>query len=215
MVMPPRFGKRRLAFATACAVSRTAAIGLVNAATTAALLSGGTSLRFTPRRQMCEPWFPIYENSATVFLIISRETVTFHCQLSGGLKFSSTALKPVLVLTPARAFFRPGPIVSRLRKVGSSLSLVAPSPPQLELTTAVHGGLPDSRKTSSITFERLMKRPNPARTAVLPSPLTSQATPTLGWKPLLYGCHSERPNPAWPGFTKPLRGCTPSYKRGM
>src|SRR5437868_906234 len=215
MVMPPRFGKMRLAFATACAVSRTAAIGLVHAATTAALLSAGTSLTFTPRRQMCEPWFPMYATSATVFLILSRETVMFHCQLSGGLKFSSTALKAVLLLTPAMAFFKPGPIVSRLRKVGSSLSLEFPSPPQLELTTVVQGGLPDKRKTSSITFERLMKRPNPARTAVLPSPFKSQATPTRGWKPLLYGCHSERPNPAWPGFTKPLSGCTPSYNRGM
>src|SRR5437868_10123553 len=215
MVMPPRFGKMRLAFATACAVSRTAAIGLVNAATTAALLSAGTSLTFTPRRQMCEPWFPMYENSATVFLIISRETVMFHCQLSGGLKFSSTALKPVLLLTPTMAFFNPGFIVSRLRKVGSSLNFEAPSPPQLEFTVVVHGGLADNRSTSSITFERLMKRPNPARTAVLPSPLTSQATPTRGWNPLLYGCHSERPNPAWPGFTKPLRGFFPSYNRGM
>src|SRR5258705_6601973 len=139
----------------------------------------------------------------------------FHCQLSGGLKFSSTALKPVLVLTPARAFARPGPIVSRLRKVGSSLSLLFPSPPQLELTTLVQGGLPDSRKTSSMTFDRLMKRPNPPRTAVLPSPLTSHATPTRGWNPLLYGCQSERPNPASPGFTKPLSGWTPSYNRGM
>src|SRR5437016_13956464 len=156
MVMPPRFGKMRLAFATACAVSRTAAIGLVNAATTAALLSAGTSLTFTPRRQMCEPWFPMYENSATVFLIISRETVMFHCQLSGGLKFSSTALKPVLVLTPATAFFRPGFMVSRLRKVGSSARF-AVLPPQFEFTWVVHGGLPAIRKTSSITFERLMK----------------------------------------------------------
>src|SRR6266852_4371535 len=192
MVMGPRFGKMRLAFATAWAFE----LLLTNAATTAALFSGGTSLTCTPRRQMCEPWFPIYETSATVFLIISRETVMFHCQLSGGLKFSSTALKAVLLLTPARAFFRPGPMVSRLRKVGSSLSLEFPSPPQLELTTAVQGGLPARRRISSITFERLMKRPNPTRTAVLPSPLTSQARPTRGWKPLLYECHSERPNPA-------------------
>src|SRR6266849_4240909 len=183
--MGPRFGKRRLASATAC----------VCAATTAALFSGGTSFKCTPRRQMCEPWLPMYETSATVFLITSRETLMFHCQLSGGLKFSSTALKPVLLLTPATAFFRPGFMVSRLRKVGSSARFGV-LPPQLELTAVVHGGLPDKRKTSSITFERLMKRPNPARTAVLPSPLTSQATPTRGWKPLLYGCHSERPNPA-------------------
>ena len=187
---------------------------VVNAWATVVLLLGLTSLTCTPRRQMCEPWLPIYETSATVFLKTSRETVTFHCQLSGGLKFSSTALKPVLLLTPASAFFRPGLIVSRLRKVGSSARLAVP-PPQFEFTTAVHGGLPDRRKTSSITFERLMKRPNPARTAVLPSPLTSQATPTRGWKPLLYGCHSERPNPASPGFTKPLSGWTPSYSRGM
>src|SRR6266436_5796700 len=203
--MGPRFGKRRLASATAC----------VCAATTTALFSGGTSLKCTPRRQMWEPWLPMYETSATVFLIISRDTVMFHCQLSGGLKFSSTAAKPVLLLTPATAFFKPGLMVSRLRKVGSSLSFEFPSPPQLELTTVVQGGLPDKRKTSSITFERLMKRPNPARTAVLPSPLTSQATPTRGWKPLLYGCHSERPNPASLGFTKPLSGWTPSYNRGM
>src|SRR5882724_2596792 len=205
MVIGPRFGKMRLASATAC----------VCAATTAALFSGGTSFKCTPRRQMCEPWLPMYETSATVFFRISRETVIFHCQLSGGLKFSSTALKPVLLLTPATAFFNPGPIVSRLRKVGSSLSLVAPSPPKLEFTVVVQGGLPDNRSTSSITFERLMKRPNPARTAVLPSPLTSQATPTRGWIPLLYGCHSERPKPASPGFTKPLRGCVPSYNLGM
>src|SRR2546421_9530427 len=147
--------------------------------------------------------------------MISRETVMFHCQLSGGLKFSSTELKPVLVSTPASAFLRPGPMVSRLRKGGSTLSFVAPSPPQCEFTTAVQAVLPDSPKTSSITFEQIMKRPNPARTAVLPSPLMSQATPTLGWKPLLYGCHSERPKPASPGFTKPLRGFLPSYRRGM
>src|SRR5438128_5011229 len=98
----------------------------------------------------------MYEISATVFFRISRETVTFHCQLSGGLKFSSTALKPVLVLTPAIAFFRPGFMVSRLRKVGSSARL-AVLPPQLEFTTVVQGGLPDNRSTSSITFERLMK----------------------------------------------------------
>src|SRR5712692_6466912 len=205
MVMGPRFGKMRLAFATAC----------VCAATTAALFSGGTSLTCTPRRQMWEPWLPMYENSATVFLIISRDTVRFHCQLSGGLKFSSTAAKPVLLLTPASAFFRPGFMVSRLRKVGSSVSFEFASPPQPEPTDAVQGGLPERRRTSSITFERLMKRPNPKRTAVLPSPLTSQARPTRGWKPLLYGCHSERPNPAWPGFTKPLRGAVPLYNRGM
>src|SRR5436190_1848341 len=156
----------------------------------------------------------MYETSATVFFSTSRETVTFHCQLSGGLKFSSTALKAVLLLTPATASFSPGFIVSRLRKVGSSARL-AVLPPQLELTTVVHGGLPDNRNTSSITFERLIKRPNPTRTAVLPSPLTSHAIPTRGWKPLLYGCHSERPKPASPGFTNPLRGCTPSYNRGM
>src|SRR6266852_2161588 len=155
MVMGPRFGKMRLAFATAWAFE----LLLTNAATTAALFSGGTSLTCTPRRQMCEPWFPIYETSATVFLRISRETVMFHCQLSGGLKFSSTALKPVLLLTPATAFFRPGFMVSRLRKVGSSVRFGVP-PPQLELTDVVHGGLPDKRRTSSITFERLMKRPN-------------------------------------------------------
>src|SRR6266852_6600163 len=152
MVMGPRFGKMRLAFATAC----------VCAATTAALFSGGTSLKCAPRRQMWEPWLPMYENSATVFLIISRDTVRFHCQLSGGLKFSSTALKPVLLLTPARAFFRPGLMVSRLRNVGS-LARFAVLPPQFEFTTCVHGGLPDRRRTSSITFERLMKRPNPRR----------------------------------------------------
>src|SRR4029077_20073422 len=112
----------------------------------------------------------------------------FHCQLSGGLKFSSTALKPVLVLTPARAFARPGPIVSRLRKVGSSLSLLAPSPPPLELTVFVQGGLPERRKTSSMTSNRLMNRPNPPRIAVLPSPLPSHATPIRGWNPLLYAC---------------------------
>src|SRR5712692_8429784 len=203
MVMGPRFGKMRLAFATAC----------VCAATTAALFSGGTSLTCTPRRQMWEPWLPMYETSATVFFRISRETVMFHCQLSGGLKFSSTALKPVLLLTPASAFLRPGFMVSRLRKVGS-LERSAVPPPQLEFTTAVHGGLPANRRTSSITFERLMKRPNPTRTAVLPSPLTSQARPTRGWKRLLYESHSERPNPASPGFTNPLRVFVPSYNRG-
>src|SRR5882724_10677300 len=157
----------------------------------------------------------MYEISATVFFRISRETVMFHCQLSGGLKFSSTALNPVLLLTPASAFLRPGLIVSRLRKVGSSLSFAKALPPQLELTTCVQGGLPASRSTSSITFERLMKRPNPRRTAVLPSPFRFQAKPNRGWKPLLYGCHNERPNPASPGFTKPLRGCVPSNNRGM
>src|SRR5882762_7140411 len=187
MVIGPRFGKMRLAFATAC----------VCAATTAALFSGGTSFKCTSRRQMWEPWLPMYETSATVFLIISRDTVMFHCQLSGGLKFSSTARKPVLLLTPAKLFFRPGFMVSRLRKVGSSFSFEFPShAPSLGLTFAVQGGLPARCRTSSITFERLMKRPNPKRTAVLPSPLTSQARPTRGWKPLLYGCHTERPNPA-------------------
>src|SRR5258707_8110706 len=191
MVMPPRFGNRRLAFAMACALEAP----VVNAWTTAALLAGETSLTFTPRRQMCEPWFPIYETSATVFLMISRETVMFHCQLSGGLKFSSTALKPVLLLTPATAFFKPGFMVSRLRKVGS-LERSAVPPPQLEFTTVVQGGLPDRRRTSSITFERLMKRPNSTRTAVLPSPLTSQARPRRGWQPLLFRCHSVLAIPA-------------------
>src|SRR5689334_4224335 len=121
----------------------------------------------------------MYETSATVFFKISRDTVTFHCQLSGGLKFSSTALKAVVLLTPATASLSPGFIVSRLRKVGSSARLAVP-PPQLEFTVVVQGGLPDRRKTSSITFERLMKRPNPMRNAVLPSPLMSQATPTRG-----------------------------------
>src|SRR5437667_6634911 len=198
--MGPRFGKSLLASATACAFEA------FRARTTAALFSGGTSLTCTSRRQMWEPWLPMYETSATVFFRISRETVMFHCQLSGGLKFSSTALNPVLLLTPASAFLRPGFMVSRLRKVGSSLSFAASLPPQLELTFCVHGGLPDMRSTSSITFERLMKRPNPKRTAVLPSPLTSQAIPTRGWKPLLYARHNERPNPASPGFTKPLSG---------
>src|SRR4029453_12348113 len=145
---------------------------------------------------MCSPWLPMNETSATVFFSTSRDTVIFHCQLSGGLKSSLTALKAVLLLTPATALISPGLIVSRLRNVGSSLSFAFPSPPQLELTTLVQGGLPDRRRTSSITFERLIKRPNPMRTAVLPSPLTSQAKPTRGWKPLLYGCHNERPNPA-------------------
>src|SRR4051812_33992538 len=147
----------------------------------------------------------MYETSATVFFQTSRDTVTFHCQLSGGLKFSSTALKVVLLLTPATASRSPGFMVSRLRKVGSSARFGVP-PPQFEFTVAVQGGLADRRKTSSITLERLMKRPNPMRTAVLPSPLTSHATPTRGWKPLLYGCHSERPNPASSGLTKPLSG---------
>src|SRR5712664_4333174 len=209
--MGPRFGNRRLLFAMAWLVRS----ALRNAWTIAALFSGETSLTFTPRRQMCEPWLPMYETSATVFFRISRETVMFHCQLSGGLKFSSTAAKPVLVPTPATLLFKPGLMVSRLRKVGSSVSFEFPAHPPLGLTFAVQGGLPERRRTSSITFERLMKRPNPKRTAVLPSPLTSQARPTRGWKPLLYGCHSERPNPAWPGFTKPLRGAVPSYNRGM
>src|ERR1700674_2822224 len=130
MVMLPRFGNTRLAFAMACSLE----LPLVNAATTAALLLGAMSLTFTPRRQMCEPWFPIYETSATVFFRISRDTVMFHCQLSGGLKFSSTALKPVLLLTPAKLFFRPGFMVSRLRKVGSSVSFEFPSHPPLGLT---------------------------------------------------------------------------------
>src|SRR6267378_8453091 len=132
--MGPRFGKMRLAFATAC----------VCAATTTALFSGGTSFKCTPRRQMWEPWLPMYETSATVFLIISRDTVMFHCQLSGGLKFSSTAAKPVLLPTPATLLFKPGLIVSRLRKVGSSPRF-AVLPPQLRLTFAVQGGLPANR----------------------------------------------------------------------
>src|SRR5258708_8918129 len=146
--------------------------------------------------------------------MISRETVKFHCQLSVGLKFSSTAAKPVLLPTRATLLIKPGLIVSRLRKVGSSARFIL-EPPQFELTCVVHGGLPAMCSTSSITFERLMKRPKPARTAVLPSPLTSQATPTRGWKPLLYGCHSERPNPASLGFTNPLSRWIPSYNRGM
>src|SRR5258708_21427507 len=129
--MGPRFGKRRLASATAC----------VCAATTAVLFSGGNSFKCTPRRQMCEPWLPMYETSATVFFRISRETVMFHCQLSGGLKFSSTAAKPVLVPTPATLLFKPGLMVSRLRKVGSSVSFEFPSHPPLGLTAAVQGGL--------------------------------------------------------------------------
>src|SRR5437868_9774912 len=151
--MGPRFGNTRLAFTMFVRL----ALPVVNAWTTVALLLGLTSLTATPRRQICEPRFPMYENSATVFLIISRDTVMFHCQLSGGLKFSSTALKPVVLLTPATAFFNPGFMVSRLRKVGSSARFAVP-PPQLEFTTAVHGGLPARRRTSSITFERLMKR---------------------------------------------------------
>src|ERR1051326_775865 len=201
MVIGPRFGKTRLAFTIFVRLGSP----VVNAVTTAALLLGRTSLTETPRRQIFDPWLPMYETSATVFFKISRDTVTFHCQLSGGLKFSSTALKPVLLLTPASAFFSPGFIVSRLRKVGSSAKLAVP-PPQLELTVAVQGGLADRRKTSSMTLERLMKRPNPMRTAVLPSPFTSHATPTLGWKPLLYACHRERPNPSSPGLTNPLSG---------
>jgi hypothetical protein len=68
-----------------------------------------------------------------VFFINSCETVRFHCQLSGGLKSSLTALKAVLAPTPATALRRPGLMVSRLRKVGSSPRL-AVEPPQLELT---------------------------------------------------------------------------------
>src|ERR1051326_1263284 len=180
MVIGPRFGKTRLAFTIFVRLGSP----VVNAVTTAALLLGRTSLTETPRRQIFDPWLPMYETSATVFFKISRDTVTFHCQLSGGLKFSSTALKPVLLLTPASAFFSPGLMVSRLRKVGSSARF-AVLPPQLEFTTVVQRGLPDKRSTSSITFERLMNRPKPKRTAVLPSPLTSQAKPIRGWKPLL------------------------------
>src|SRR5215813_14372079 len=110
--------------------------------------------------------------------------VRFHCQLSGGRKLSLTALKAVFGPTPATAFAKPGLMVSRLRKVGSSRRLVE-LPPQLELTAVVQGGLPDIRRTSSITFERLKKRPKPRRRAVLPSPNTSHASPMRGWKPLL------------------------------
>src|SRR5205085_2817498 len=111
--------------------------------------------------------------------MISREMVKFHCQLSGGRKFSLTALKAVLEPTPATASFNPGLMLSRLRKVGS-LPRIGVLPPELELTVTVQGGFWESRKTSSITFERLRKRPKPRRMAVLPSPNTSHATPTLG-----------------------------------
>src|SRR5215475_2468113 len=95
----------------------------------------------------------MYEASNTVFFRISREMVTFHCQLSGGRKFVLTALNAVLGPTPATAFLSAGPIVSRLRQAGQSASdVVLPCHPVS--TETVHGGLFAIRRMSSITFAR-------------------------------------------------------------
>src|ERR1051325_1900627 len=133
----------------------------------------------------------MYDISATVFFITSREIERFHCQLSGGRKSVVAALKAVLGPTPATAFFRPGLIVSRLRQVGQSASVVRP-PCQPVSTVTDHGGFVAIRRMSSITFARPIYRPNPPRTAVLPSPKISQAIPTRGWYPALYGLTKDR-----------------------
>src|SRR5512132_2399204 len=84
---------------------------------TASRALGTTSFQ-SRGRSMCRAWFPMYETSTTVFFMTSREMGRFHCQLSGGRNSSLTALKDVVV---ASAFFRPGLMVSRLRKLGLSL----------------------------------------------------------------------------------------------
>src|SRR6185295_8060701 len=106
--------------------------------------------------------------------MIWRETLRFHCQLSGCLKFGSTAKSVVEVPTPTAAFFSPGLIVSRLRQVGQSARLSL-SPCQPVSTVLVHGGFEAILSSEAITLEREMYRPKPSRTAVLPSPLMSQA----------------------------------------
>src|SRR6185436_11496110 len=131
---------------------------------------------------MCRPWFPTYETSATVFFIISRETVTFHCQLSGGLKLGSIEFipPPVAALVASTVALA----LSRVRQVGQSAKLTWPEFHPVS-NDVVQGGLSPSLRSPAITFERLKYRPAPMRSAVLPSPLMSQARPTRGWKPHL------------------------------
>src|SRR5215510_12218088 len=96
----------------------------------------------------------------------------------------STAWNVPVGLTPTTWFFKFGPIESIVRQVGqvAKVSVAADQPESIDL---VHGGLPTMRLTSSITFERLIYRPNPMRTAVLPSPFKSQARPKRGCQPAL------------------------------
>src|SRR6185295_15705704 len=100
-----------------------------------------------------------------------RETVTFHCQLSAGLKFGSIEL---IVPTPTAAACNAGLMVSSLRQVGQSANETAPGF-QPESTAVFQGGLAASRSKPEITFARLMYRPPPRRRAVLPFPLMSHA----------------------------------------
>src|SRR5678815_667333 len=102
---------------------------------------------------MCRAWFPTYETSATVFFITSCETVTFHCQLSGGRKFVSTELRPPTFA--ARFASTVALALSMVRHVGQSARLTA-AEFQPVSTWVVHGGLSASLSTEAITFERLM-----------------------------------------------------------
>ena len=84
--------------------------------------------------------------------MISRDTVTFHCQLSAGLKFGSMELMPA---KPAAEVFKAGLIVSRLLQVGQSDKSTAESF-QPESTIVFHGGLLARRSRPEITFALLM-----------------------------------------------------------
>src|SRR5215813_12482213 len=122
----------------------------------------------------------------------------------------STAWKVPVGLTPTTWFFKFGPIVSIVRQFGHVAS-VSVAPDQPESMDLVQGGLPTIRLTSSITFERLIYRPNPKRTAVLPSPLTSQARPKRGCQPAFQDLTRELGRPwaeAFAGVIKAeLKSC--------
>src|SRR5215210_1713453 len=98
---------------------------------------------------MCRPWFPTYETSATVFFMISRETVTFHCQLSGGLKLGSIEFIP----PPVTALFAntAALALSIVRQVGQSAKLTWP-PFHPVSSDVVQGGLSASLSSPAITF---------------------------------------------------------------
>ena len=143
-----------------------------------------------------------------MFFRISLEIETFHCQLSGGRNSVLTRLKAVLGPTPATAFFRPGLIVSRLRQVGQSASVVRP-PCQPVSTVTDHGGLVSAAPDRLCRAELRVEGPLGTWTARFASPIFDEPAGLLWDTPglivvkygfVVYGLDSRTGSLRWGRF---------------